>query len=388
MTTRQTIARGARTDADVLALLFGKRAQGDVELTNEDIYKQPIPIEFAPMVAELRAKLELLKLADNADRALIYTAYGHDVKTLERHFSDFQHMVRWAMYASANEVGRKNWEEEWKSIAQSMPPFEHETLFDFSAEVAAKPEGELLQHLKTEAENAVTRIFKAFCFWLDTSMTREYVGLIRVTSDEAGRYHYFRPFRSEKVLEQHDGTTKVSVDETKPQGQRTTYEKREGKLVEVTRDLERHDHDIVNMQVHTVAEYPDQMPLRVVEFLNHAPAFILPYLRIVSGTIIREQVRKRTLGVELEDTRTVSTWLDSPAITLADYVPVGWSEKDMKAGPTSFFRGQKAWRPPPTWFERLADEANKHPIVTFMNALLLGVLAIVVFEATVYILQL
>jgi hypothetical protein len=356
----KTIERGAMTTDDVLALLSGDRRYGVAELTTTAIFEQPIPKGFQPMADELRAKLNLPKLAADAPRAIIYAAYGHDILLLDEHLNGFEQFMKMAVRASTMDAGRSNWDGEWDFVSKSMPALAREPLVNFSAEIAAQPEQELLPHLKAEIDAAVTKLFRIVCYWLDALVAREFVGLLKVTSGDAARYHYFRPLRFEKVLEEGDNQPRVvAYDETKPFGQRTKYEQKSGKLVEIKHDLERHDHDIVNMQTHTIADYPDPMPNRVVDFLNRTPAFIRHHLRVVSGVIIREQVLKRTLAVEMEDTRHTSTWLGSPALTLAGvFVPVGWSDRDMQS--SKFFSGQNACPPPPSGIKKWARWLREH----------------------------
>lgn len=351
---RKTITRGAKTSDDVLALLFGDRQYGVPELTIADIFEQPIPQGFEPMAAELRRELKLLDLPDSTVRDDMYAAYGHDVTLLNGRLAEFKQFVQTAVAASVIKhkpiwiAGSAVTVLDYLEL--HMPSMARVPLIELTAEAAAMPEDELLTHLKQEAENAAVAFFKILCLWLDAMVTREFVGLLKVTSSEAARYHYFRPRQDESVIEKKNTRhEQVGYDATKPYGMRTQYEQRSDALIEIRHDLERHDHDIVQMKMHTVAEYPDEMPLRVAGFLESAPEFVRRHLAVVSGVIVREQVLRRTTDVELKEATIIeSTWLDSPAITLANrYVLVGWNGKDMLNESVAFFSGQRACPPPP-----------------------------------------
>ncbi len=162
------------------------------------------------------------------------------------------------------------------------------------------------------------------------------------------------------MLKKHHGETRqVGYDASKPFGERTQYETKSGKLVEIHHKLERHDHDIVYTRVDTIEDYVAPMPNRVVQFLEETPEWIRRHLRIISGTIVRKSVLRRTVASEMQDTRFVSTSFGSPAIVLAGlYVPVGWSDRDMKW--SGFFSSQKTCPPPPAGLKRFAGWCRKH----------------------------
>lgn len=349
----KTIERGAMTSTDVLAFLAGERCYGVPELTTTAIFEQPIPAGFQPMMQELRGRLKLLALPTGTSRGDIYKAYSHDITLINQCRDDFQIFINSAVQASIvrNEQRAITVNNQvltiWGFVEKHMPAMALVPLIDLTAEIAAQPEDELLAHLKHEADQAITRLFKTVCLWLDALSTREFIGLVKFAGADAARYHYFRPLRTEKMLEENDGVTRqVGYDASKPFGQRTQYETKSGKLVEIKHDLERHDHDIVFTRVDTVADYPAPMPNRVVQFLNETPDFIRRHLRVVSGTIVRESVLRRTVATQVEDTRVVSTSLGSPAITIGDYyVPVGWSDRDMIKGATGYFKEQRAYPP-------------------------------------------
>ena len=270
-----------------------------------------------------------------------------------------------------------------------MPAMTSAPFVDFTAEIAAWPEVELLPHLVSEIEQAVDRLFKVVCLWLDALVGREFVGLLKVTSAETARYHYFRPIQTERVMKKKDERTEhVSFDPTRPYGQRTQYEKRANAVVEITHELERHDHDIVGMRVHSIEEYPDPMPERIAEFLDQTPEFIRRHLHVVSGMIVREQVLCRTTGVETKNMTIVeSTWLDSPAITLAGvYAPVGWNGRDMVKEPTRFFSGQKAAPPPPSgarkWLPLFFTHVRQHRRRYLFGTIGVTLLAIFAYTAS------
>ncbi|MEJ0053169.1 MAG: hypothetical protein WDN10_00375 [bacterium] len=372
----RTIERGALTSGDLLSVTAGGRNYGLAELTTNAMYEQSVSNGFQPMLDEINSSLELMKLGEAANRDRIYAAYAHDIELLNEYRSGFEKMVKAAVKYSilpGNTYGRSD--QEWGFISGSMPVLAREAFFDFRAEVAALPARELLQHLKGQAEAAVPKLFALVSFWLDALVAREFVGLLMVASDDAARYHYFRPFRTETVLEDNYKPPKaIEVDETLPFGQRTLYQRSLGKLTRIDHDIERHDHDIVGMRVHTVEQYPDRMPPRVVGFLEQVPPIILRHLRIVSGVIVREQILKRTVATEVTDTRHTSTWRDSPAIVIGDiYVPVGWSDKDM--GNAAFFSGQLACPPPPTRLVKFITWPRRHPVLATIACTTLAVLS-------------
>ncbi|OGC87482.1 hypothetical protein A3C20_02425 [Candidatus Kaiserbacteria bacterium RIFCSPHIGHO2_02_FULL_55_25] len=357
----KAIGRGALTSTDLLALFAGERRYGAADLTTQAIFQQPIPKGMQPMVDDLRMQLQLPKLDRNADRKAIYAAYGHDITLLDTWRTGFKMFINSAVGASIirpapiKVVGKDI--DVFSYLEAHMPEMARMPLVDFTAEIAAWPEQELLTHLKSQMDVAVTMLFNIICLWLDSMVAREFVGLLKVTGTDTGRYHYFRPLQIEKALEKSiPRTERVGYDATQPFGRRTQYETRADGLVEITHQLERHDHDIVDMQMHTLADYPYPMPSRVVRFLESTPDFIRRHLKVVSGMIVKEQMLKRTTDIEtVQATIIESTWLDSPAIVLGGlYAPIGWNGRDMAKEVMNFFSGQKACPPPPNGVQKVA----------------------------------
>lgn len=373
------ITRGAKTSSDLLAVLLGNRRYGLSDLTSDAIFAEPIPEGLLPLAAELQAELQLPQLSAAAPRAAIYEAYRHDVGKFDFWFKGFETFAKAAIQASvkASNLPKKKAEAEWAFVQQRMPFATKLSFIDFTAEVAAKPEADLLVYLKQEADLAVGRLLRCVCTWFDLLVSREFIGLVHVMSAGAARYYYFHPLRTEKVIEEKSGeVVQIGFDATRPFGQRRELRTETGKLVEVTHDLERHDHDIIGMQTNTTWDYPDPLPVHVIDLLRQTPAFIRKHLRVVSGTIVKETIHRRTTETEMQDTRSSSTWLASPALDLGGYAVAGWSERDMKPGYIGFSSFQKAGQ---MFRARLWNVAEKCRRMLSKHLIAFGVLVIAVF---------
>ena len=354
MKPQAVIERGAQTSTDVLAMLLGPRSYGNAGLKTPAMFQQNIPPGFEPIADDIHGALQLLKLERGATRDAIYDAYRRDIALLNSRRDGFIAFIKAGIRASIVRAKKlagesyydpdKDVETQWSTIEKVIPPAGHAPFITLSADHAALGEAELLSHLHSEANVAPQQLLKLVCFWFDILVSKEFVGLVQFTSAEAARYHYFRPQVTRTTVKSVNEDKQIGFDPTAPMGEQTIYERTQGEIIEVTTTLERHDHDIVHARTHSVEEYPDQMPQRVVDFLNATPAWLRKHLVVVSGTITMERVRRRVVATEQVGEIVTSVYKASPAIALGSYAPIGWSGDDMLREATSFF-SQKLAQP-------------------------------------------
>lgn len=132
-----------------------------------------------------------------------------------------------------------------------------------------------------------------------------------------------------------------SVDRMAPHGERATYRliaKMRGTVRHVT---EVHVHHLRDLAQTTYQEFTGPVPIRVVELQREASTWLRMFdrhLRVLTGTIVEEEIHLRDERTQELRSKVVKTWKDSPAIVLGDLVLAGWSSDDLKPPPRTLRR--------------------------------------------------
>lgn len=343
--SNNTIAtRGAITTADLMLRLAGR----DFGTVMEDAtrFQQPVPDFLQPIARELKAGSEILKLTDPIEDA-IFAAYRHDIRLFQARLDQFAGWVKSCIEASVKHGSDRDVRDAavktgWEFVQQHVPPIAEAPLIDLPAERAALPAAQLLAELKQEVEIGVDSMLRRFCLWLDLLVAKEYVGIVHFTGPTTGHYYYFRPYTMHTV--KVTDRTEISVDQTVPFGQQTTYTNISGNSHKIIEWVERHDHHIVRARVDTLPDYTEIIPGRIISALERAPEWLRPHLRIVSGDITKEVVARRVVRDTTEvHERTTSVYKGSPAVVLGSYVLNGWSSDDTDREDSGYYRGQKVY---------------------------------------------
>lgn len=359
MSASQTLVRGTKTTDDLMLLLGGRHYGAFMDAA--DRLSQEVPDFLDPLVTDFRQSSKLLALnpTSNLDHDMIFDAYKADVLFLSGRQSDFEQMIKSAVAASMkykdnrsqisyidgydehDRPRRRTKAEDWDTIKAHMPRMENIPLIDLSAERASHPAGQLLAELKNEVEAGINRLLRRICFWLDELVDREYIGLVAFTGSTAGHYYYFRPFVTEEEINRKAQET-VSEDPLRPFGSRITYKTVDKRTYRVTESLERHDHHIVRAKIEVLEDFQQLIPSRILEnLLNKTPGWLRSHLRVVSGEITKEEIRRRIVREHEETLEIVSVWKGSPAITIGPYALAGWSSDDIARDSSNYWRGRR-----------------------------------------------
>lgn len=331
-----------------LETILGGRSFGTV-MDDQTRFEQPIPDFCVSIAGEMRASSVLLKLDPTSTYDAVLNAYATDVKFLQSRLSDLENLAKGAIRASLKYQGRAgDWqddgraesEKQWRVLQEGIPVFAKAPLIELSAERACLPVALLLPQLKEAVNAGIDNAMKRFVLWLDVMVGREYIGLVRFTSDTVGHYYYYRPYiaHEEQVKRLNQTST---FDASVPFGERTTYTDRQGVLKKVTESIERHDHHIVRAKVDTLANYDGRIPNPIVMFLDSTPSWLQQHLRVVSGEITMEVIRRRDVRRDVTYEERISTWKGSPTIALGSYALNGWSVDDLKTHEGSYAQAQK-----------------------------------------------
>ncbi len=346
MSNQRLAERGAMTTNQLMLSLFGRSFGATMK--DEERFVQEVPETFQPLVGYLRSASAILELKSGAEHDTIFDAYRIDVAFFQGRLDDLQRLVKGAVRASIKRTNNGSYsvdedvKKQWSFVQEHIPPLADAPLIDLPAERAALPADQLLAELKQEVDTGIDSMMKRFCLWLDLLVAKEYVGIVHFTGSTVGHYYYFRPYATEKV--EMTNRNETTVDLTVPFGEQTTYSTVEGRRVKITEAVERHDHHIVRAKVDGLSDYTGRIPSRIVEFLGTVPEWIRSELRVVSGDITKEVVRRRVVRESEQYTeRVTSTYKGSPAVALGAYALNGWSSDDLRSEETGFFRGQKVY---------------------------------------------
>lgn len=128
-------------------------------------------------------------------------------------------------------------------------------------------------------------------------------------------------------------TVMVREDPQAPEGQRVTYQKIArawGKAEFVT---EAHVHHLREMSEAPLNDFRGwtAAPRRVRLLCREIPGVVGPFLRVITGKIIEEEVHVRDERTQWLTSTVIKTWKDSPAIVMGDVVLAGWSSDEVSA---------------------------------------------------------
>ena len=319
-------------------VLLGNRRIGSGEIS-EEAFGAQVPAEIRQLLEDLSGRSELLKLTNDAELTseAIFAARSDDLRMLERRISEFERVVdtavRTAIQAQAKgDDVRKVAESAWQKLRASIPPVASRALLKLDSDRATLEPTALLEELKTEFHESVNHVGRLFTAWLQLLAEQEIVGLVHHTSPAVARYHYFLyEVVQERMTVGH--REEVSVDESKPFGQRTTYHRLRDDAVWQSSTRLRETHHIVGARVESVGDFAEAMPPRVVDLLKVVPDWLRASLQVVSGEITQIDTHRTQLSDEARiETIEESVAIGSPALVLGPFVLAGWSARDLKAG--------------------------------------------------------
>ena len=304
-------------------------------------YQQPVPPVFVEIADKIRKQSKLLALSNQIEKQAVYEAYRSDLKLLEKYLQEFERVARKAVECSTitkpSEFDR--WaRDQWEKLGEQIPAIAKGPLIAFPSEMAARPE--FLQDLQLEFESGLSRMISRMAYWLQMLVEQEFVGLTRWHSEDTATYHYFL-HDDERYEKEVDRSSIQKVDESKPFGERITYTDRVTSEVRERSFTERHVHHIVEAKRWRLEDYSEVVPLRVKNFLDIVPDWLVPHLRIVSGDITMEEKLRKLTSDETKIEERVSVWKGSPAVEFGGtFVFAGWSLSDLLGNSGVYYNRQ------------------------------------------------
>lgn len=297
---------------------------------------------FNEIRAILRQQSALLAIGEISSKKPVYTAYATDLQMLKRYQEDLEKLIQNAVRFSIICHGRnrdqeRRWETTWEILFAQMPTQATALLMDLPYTRAALPVSQLLTELKQEFDRGIGMVLNPFAEWLDLLTGLEFIGLVEWSDINVCRYHFFRHEITEEVIGQRE-RKEVHTYPSRPFGSRNEA------LIIRDRDIrrrqfqERHVHHIVEAKLYRPEEYLFRVPRNVAMFMDAIPKSLITHIRIVEGTITKEEVYRHQVAEEnLVRSDVLSVTKYSPGILFCQrYNLMGWSGDDLRSGGVSY----------------------------------------------------
>lgn len=200
-----------------------------------------------------------------------------------------------------------------------------------SAELLLTPpsavHGALVRELRTQLKQFADHVFAT----LDRLVDDKAVGLIEWLSDSLCRFHFFRDVVVHNSETSNlDEVRAVITDKTSGRLMTQVSEIRNQAGTNVYR-LARHEHDLMNAVRESIDETTLIIPRAIEAVIAEIPDWLLDMSGIISGDCVRERIIERDLRTdawESTEQEVVRVYFD-PAVTVGDYVLIGWGEADI-----------------------------------------------------------
>ncbi len=301
---------------------------------------------FPGLIHQLCEESVLLGLAKSGPSGLtsgvVWEAYGHDLKLLQRYRSEFEECMRAAVRCSVAVKDKTKTEEKaertYSMLVGRIPALGKVPLLELSHIRAAKPPATQLYELCEEFRAGVQRLLNLFGYWLQMLVEAELFGLADWSATDVCRYHYFRHEITETTLAKKTTVTKVQASEDRVWNKIT-----ELTMQQVSQVLfqERHIHTIVAAQTWDFQNYPRQVPGRVAEFLSAVPVWLRPHIKIADGQMTMEEVVRMDVDRQVVELTTLADRYEyEPGVLLGNYAATGWNLVDMKTDTPAHYDGQ------------------------------------------------
>lgn len=113
-----------------------------------------------------------------------------------------------------------------------------------------------------------------------------------------------------------------------PPGLRTTYTTTTDAAGKSRHTTQEHVHHLTGSQTIPLTTFTQRPPQRIVEFRKSIPNWVIPFLAVTEGTIVREEIHTMDEYHTQWQTSVSTAIKASPAISLGDLVLAGWSDTD------------------------------------------------------------
>lgn len=291
-----------------------------------------VPDTLASLADMLRPQFQLLQLvAKNVnDKQVVYDAYGHDLELLRQTLASLDATVDAAIGASVTFASGGGDEKRRNARKKQLVQIAHDACEEISVDHAfglnyldASQDGVSLSlHLQQRLEESLAQGLQRLGLRLKALVDNQCIGLVTWSDFDVCCYHFF-------VQEERETTLSAQVRQEEGIAEVRTVETRKFRRVQMRI---RRVHHLVNARLHNLDDYRGLVPFRVREFLNTVPADVRHLLQVVDGQMTQQEEVATVVGEETGvEQKVIGVYKKDPAITIGDFVLVGWGPEEVDA---------------------------------------------------------
>jgi hypothetical protein len=309
------------------------------------------------IVTATQASEKLPAVFEDIRRTFAFRVCGDKQQMFEqyrKHMGDYQGILETfqELFVAAGEA----------SGFADMPEFQHDLQDGLSADLWAKGPETIKATLDSSLDDDLRSLLGAVVRMLDSLVEKRRAGTIEWSCSESC------------VLTFYQGQTKQRATGVRHYANRTETDVETSLLTSVYR------HDLIKVKPHALPAEQIPKPQRVQDFLRAIRKWLLPFLRIIDGTIVRKQTGTTTTVLRTE-VRTVLK--PDPVIAIGDHVLVGWCpeevEKDAEEERVRRAQEREEWL---RWKKRKEEEKFKNSVTNVGSAgivlsMIIGVLSVI-----------
>jgi|GEM_PF-5385171 hypothetical protein len=266
-----------------------------------------VPNDLNALVVSLCEQSKLLALPATALPQDIHAAYGADLSLLMRTRSAFKTTLEAAVHARADE-SHIDAQAFLSGLVAQVGDIEHQPKLDLGADVMKLEPPARLARLQQDFRDDVEELKESLVIWLNALTEADIISAVEWldTGRTAVKYHFFWLASNRQNLGEktHDpGMNLVGRHVT------TTTETR------VNIVGERRTHTVVDAQAFPLGEYTRAVPKRIASFIDQIPWEVRPFVTIIDGNLVKEEVARTTDLSRTERTER-NVWVRDPTPTL------------------------------------------------------------------------
>ena len=237
--------------------------------------------------------------------------------------------------AAALDSARRPLLKSIQQITKTLPPLSH-------ANLVVQPLPVVQSQARDWSRNACETIATQLLMSLHVLVEMDVIGIIEWPSDTTCTLHYYRHVVTQDRIQSKTterNRTKTNDDMTR----QLTVEQWQQMKGRNTFSIERHEHHVMDAEVHDPDKTHAPIPQDHQQFLNRIPTWIRKHVRVLEGKLIREEVvtavvRKESFqskpirqSVNEETLPAIRPTLEfDPAILLGHYVLTGWTQREIE----------------------------------------------------------
>jgi hypothetical protein len=201
-----------------------------------------------------------------------------------------------------------------------------------TAELLSKSPQHFQQQFEKELLREATRFSVQLIELLKHCVDKELFGLAEWFPNQCCRYHFFRRVAIQGKSQKTQSTSFSSEIDGPPSLNpflvgKLTLTTTESALHEVR--YARHEHELINAIRTNIANSTVAMPAAVLRMINYLPPWLVPFVEVIDGNIVRERIIERDVSTEHWTNVTfrdelIYEFAFDPGIVIGPYVLCGW----------------------------------------------------------------